>query len=330
MDLDLIDRKILYYLDENARESIALIAKRLKIGRNVALYRLNRLKERGIIKGSFTEINSLDLGYLHFRVFLKLSNYSQEKELELVKFIKAEANMMWFSKVLGKWNFDFVYMTKSVAEFENFRKDLFFRFNSIIKDYAISTLTEIDHYPRNYLVPNLKVSNTKKEIKATATIQLIDITDNALLEILAHDATTNIVDIAKKLRLSINTVKKRITSLKKKGIILGFRLFIDLNALGMNYYKVHINLKNYTEKDFLKVKKWIELHPNIPYNNHYINGEDFEIEIHTNTEVEYLKIMSEFYKEFGLIISDSFMIKFSEVSLFRYLPNNKKNAVGRI
>ena len=52
MNLDLIDRKLLYFLDINARQNIATLAKKLHIGRNVALYRINRLKEEGIILGS--------------------------------------------------------------------------------------------------------------------------------------------------------------------------------------------------------------------------------------------------------------------------------------
>ncbi len=45
MKLDLLDKKILYELDINARQTSTQLSKKLKRSRNVIEYRINRLKE---------------------------------------------------------------------------------------------------------------------------------------------------------------------------------------------------------------------------------------------------------------------------------------------
>ena len=49
-DLDLKDRKILYELDFNARQTDSEIAKKVKLSREVVNYRISRLQKNGIIR----------------------------------------------------------------------------------------------------------------------------------------------------------------------------------------------------------------------------------------------------------------------------------------
>ena len=53
MNIDKTDRKILYELDLNARKPHSQIAKKLRINRSIVSYRINEMKKKGIIKGTF-------------------------------------------------------------------------------------------------------------------------------------------------------------------------------------------------------------------------------------------------------------------------------------
>ena len=64
--MDQVDRKILCELDRNCRTPVSQIAKRLKIGRNVVSYRINKLEKEGII---FRYIASMNLGRLGFQTY---------------------------------------------------------------------------------------------------------------------------------------------------------------------------------------------------------------------------------------------------------------------
>ena len=57
MKLDLKDRKILYELDSNARQSNSEIAKKVGLNKNTVNYKINRMTEEGIIAGYYTVID---------------------------------------------------------------------------------------------------------------------------------------------------------------------------------------------------------------------------------------------------------------------------------
>jgi len=322
-ELDKLDRKLLYELDSNARQSLNSVAKKLKIGRNVALYRFNRLKERGIIKGTVTEINNYLLGYHTFRIFFKIGNYEQKELEEMLKFIEDSEKTFWFSRVLGLWDLDMIFLVREIGEFEEFKRELLFKFNKIIENSEVSLLTGIYGYPLDYLISD-KRTNIKPKIYDINTkgSYNLDSKDKELLFLLSKDATIGIIGLASKLKLSINTVKRRMKNLEKNKVITGYRLFIDTEKLGYQHYKLHLYLKKYNESDYKKLKSWLETKPFMTYIDQYINGADFEFELHLKTEEEYLKFFKELYSEFSTIIQDHFVIKFYDVRIFKYLPGN--------
>jgi len=73
-NLDLKDRKILYELDLNARQSDSEIAKKVGLTRDSVRYRINKLVENGYINYFMTLLNSMKLGYDWYRTFFKFQN----------------------------------------------------------------------------------------------------------------------------------------------------------------------------------------------------------------------------------------------------------------
>lgn len=319
--LDSLDMKILYALDQNARRPLAQIARKLGIGRNVALYRHNRLKEEGIIKGAFIEINTLAIGYHSFRLFLKTGNETEEMREKLESFLLADQNLTWFSKCLGPWDIDVVFTTRKIDRFQSFKERLFLEFNSIIEDFEIALLVNIHSYDKEYLIGQKREQTFAKTLSYER--RSLDEEDETLLRLLTRDAAIPIVDLAREAGLSINTVKRRMRDLEKRKVILKYRLFLDTNKIGYQYFKLHVSLRHYSEQDLKGLRAFIETKPYIPYTDHYINGEDFEIELHLPDEREYLEFLSEFRKGFGRIIKETYLIKFTEELLFRHLPEEE-------
>ena len=59
LHLDVIDRKILAYLQEDARVTLTEMAKRLYVSRNAVRYRIELLEKEGLIDGYTTLINPM-------------------------------------------------------------------------------------------------------------------------------------------------------------------------------------------------------------------------------------------------------------------------------
>ena len=60
--IDLKDRKILYELDLDCRQSNTQIGKKVGLTRDVVAYRIKRMEEEGVITNFWTAINTFKLG----------------------------------------------------------------------------------------------------------------------------------------------------------------------------------------------------------------------------------------------------------------------------
>ncbi|MBN1646304.1 Lrp/AsnC family transcriptional regulator, partial [Candidatus Woesearchaeota archaeon] len=150
MDLDLKDRKILYELDFDARQTDSEIAKKVKLSREVVNYRIGRLVKNGVIKNFVTILNHNALGYLAFRIYFKFRDVSPEKEEEIVGFL--EEKVAWLVRVRGNWSFNCMIFTTNIFELEKFINALKKRFQKNLIDIHFSLITKIYHYRRGYLL----------------------------------------------------------------------------------------------------------------------------------------------------------------------------------
>ena len=130
------------------------------------------------------------------------------------------------------------------------------------------------------------------------------------------------VELARKLKISINTAKQHLKHLEKEKIIIGYTVFYDTEKLGLRYYKIHINLKNYTPENMRTIESWAFTKNFVIYNNKYLNGEDFEIELHVEKESELIEFQKELLKYYGNFIKEMFVIEFYDAKIFRCYPSN--------
>ncbi len=85
--MDLKDKRILYQLDLNARQTNTQIAKKVGLSKDVVNYRIKSLEKEGIITGYYTIIDTSKVGYFSFRVYLKLIDSTPVKEEEIINFL---------------------------------------------------------------------------------------------------------------------------------------------------------------------------------------------------------------------------------------------------
>ena len=75
--LDLIDKRLLFELDNNSRESISKLSKKLRVNRNVLKFIINRLIKREIIRDFVTLIRPPSLGFIPYKFSFKLQNQTK-------------------------------------------------------------------------------------------------------------------------------------------------------------------------------------------------------------------------------------------------------------
>lgn len=316
-NLDLKDRKILYELDVNARQTYLQIAKKVGLSKDVVIYRIKNLLKRKIINGFYTVIDTSKLGYFTVRAYIRFQNTNPQKEQEIIDFVSKLKNALWVGKVDGHWNFVFGIWVKTFQEFDKMWLDFEKQFRKHIQQKEISVFIHYLHLRRNYLVdrkktdPSIDVVGASKEEK-------LDETNLKLLSILAKDARISLIDLTKELNLTSKAISYRIKQLEKKKIILGYRAMLNLNSIGFHYYKVDLNLEDLSKINQLRT--FISVHPNIVYSERALGGSDFEFDIECQSFQEFQKIINELKEKLGDTIRDYKYYVATKIYKTLYMP----------
>ena len=293
--MDITDRKILYELDTDCRQSNSQIAKKLKISKDIVNYRIKKLEKNKIIEGYRTIIDLSKLGYFTFRIYIKFQDTHKEIETEIIKFLKKKKEVWWIGKLAGRVDFVFTFWTKSHKKFYEFWMEFLKKYRKYIHHEQISTFIEYIHYRRAYLL-ELDHDETKTEVVGGGELVKYDKTDLKILSIIAKDARIPLLEIAKKCKLTPMAVRYRIKNLKKKGVIQGYRSLIDFTKLGYEYYKVDMCLENISKMKQLEA--FCHLHPNIVYIDRTIGAGDIEFDFEVKNLAHFMQIMDEIKEKF--------------------------------
>ena len=317
--LDKTDKKIIYDLDTDARRPLSKIARKLKVSKQAIDYRIKRLEKMGIIKGYHAVLDIGKLGYLDFRVFLIFYNTTPEKEKEIFDYLEKDHRVGWLVSVDGYWSSNMLVWAKSMIDFqENFWSNLMRTYGNYIDDKWISVITHLIHYRKNFLIEGEKKLDF--DISGGEVKKDIDEKDQKILEIISGNARLPLVEISSRVGMSPHTVAYRIKQMKKRKVVLGFSPLLDLEKIGVEYYKVHFYLKNTTETTEKKLLEYSKRHPNIILVDITVGGADFEIEIYAKDNKEFHSILSDIKALFADVIKKYETMRYPKEYKWIYMP----------
>lgn len=310
--LDLKDKKILASLDLNARESNSVIAKQLKLSKNIINYRINQLEKNGIIKGYKTIIDLSKTNTTLIRVYLDLYEFHPEKEDELIQHLVKEKTTSFIARTVGSWDLIIYFNVHTLSQFSEQWSKFLDKYRSIIKEYNTSIVIKESLFKKAYLL-DLKqdTSSITWEYGESQPEQLDEI-DNKILTILSKNARTPLTEIAKAVNLGSMAIIYRIKQLQKRKIILGYRVELDFAKLGYEYYKVDLELEE--TKIIKDLLHHCKAQPNVIAVTKAISDNiDFEFDIETKTFETFLEFMNHLKKLFPTSIRDYKYLKYTDI-----------------
>lgn len=320
MKFDLKDRKILYELDLNCRQSNTQIGKKVGLKRDVVAYRIKKLQDEGVIKNFFTVIDTFKLGYSVFRIYINYQYVTSEIKEEIIKYFVNNKNSWVVATIKAEVDLDVVIWVKDIFEFYQFWEKTLDKYEDYFAKYAISIYIQSMVYKKSYLIPDIQEKPNRemcKMIYGGKSVE-IDNIDHGLLNELAVNARAPLIDLAEMLKCSSQSVNYRIKNLVKSGVMTSFRVNIDLSKLGLQRFKVDIYLKDHKLKkpilDYLSDKPFLE------FMNLALGWADLEPELVVKNFDELLKILEEINSKFsGVIKKQSFFIA-EKVHKIRCMP----------
>lgn len=317
--LDLKDKKLLYELDLNSRQSFNELSRKLKLSKNSVIYRINNLQKLGIIKQFHTVIDTGKLGYTSFRLYLKLQNSSPKKEQEIIEFLKSKEIVTWVVSIEEDFNIGALILTKSIREMNNLWEELLDKYANYLEKRLLTIMTKVSYFSRAYFL-DLKKNEHETIFATEPQDNQVDEKDLKILKLLSSNARIPIIEIASKLKMTPKTIISRIKGLEKRKIIIGYKTVFDIEKLGYQYFKIYLKIHNSTKEKKQKLRDYIKANPNIIYDDYVLGGEDFEIEVQVRGIIELRKIIEEIKSNFTEMIQDYKTMLFYKEHKYLFFP----------
>ena len=297
VDLDLKDRKILYELDLNCRQSNAQIGKKVGLSKEVVTYRIQRMEKAGIITNYWTAVDTYRLGYQVFRAYINFQDITKDVKDKIIQYFVNCRDTWGVISMKGDFDFDVLFWVKDVGNFYQYWNRTLEHFGQYFGTTTISTLNQVIAYKKSFLISDEDSDNNEfYQITAGGQPHQIDLLDYKLLDAIVANARIRFIDLAEKLHCSSQNVRYRLDNLMKKGIIRAFRINIDYSKLGLQKFCITIYLRDHSKRK--SILNYLHRKPYMEDVDNAIGWGDVQFELIVHNLDELLKVMNEIDSQF--------------------------------
>jgi len=299
-NLDLLDKRILYELDLDARISASSLAKKLRKSKETVNFRINRLLENKYLKGFYTVFNTSKLGFYYYKIYLKLNSLTPTKERELFAYIQKQKRIAYLASMEGYYDAVFLVMAHSPIDLMNFLNPFMKIYGDCIREREISTFLSTHRLNEKFLYEG----NEKKDWHYQYEIgnYSIDETDAKILKAISSHARLPTVEIAKEAGIDAKTAQYRLKKLEKDGIILAYVTSPNFEKLGLQFVQLNISLKDPTMGS--QIISHFDSTNRCLFAIESMGKYDLTIELHVQSNAQLQQILHNFRGKFSPKIND--------------------------
>jgi DNA-binding Lrp family transcriptional regulator len=233
--LDKIDIKLLSALRNDARAPLSTLAKKCRISKQTAMYRMRKLVKDNVITGFHAYIDFKKIGYDTYYLFIQTRYIENESE---------------FIAELGKIRGCQIVM-KSITQYS-------YNLKLITKDIYL-TMLELQQFfmKKNIVTSHFILQRLEKPVEYVE----IDDKDKRILEELSINCRLSALELSKITGLSYDIVHNRLKRLIKNRVIANFLTVIDFDRQGFMYYSVVLKFADDKFESFLKFNSLLKIDP---------------------------------------------------------------------
>ncbi|MBI2665483.1 Lrp/AsnC family transcriptional regulator, partial [Candidatus Woesearchaeota archaeon] len=307
--------------EEDVRQTLSQVAKKLKTSQQVVSYRLQSLQKRNIIAGFYSMIDFTRLGYTSYRTMIRLSNFTPQIHEEFINYLMKKSNIFWLVDCGGRWDLLVNILARNIIHYNEILGDIKNSFPEHIQNFDILTTVEVTYFGRDYLT---NPTNIRSGIHIGKLDEVLnpDKKDLQILNLLSNNARMSSVEVAQKLKISPNTAMFRIKNMKKSGLLLGFKPLIHLDKLDYTNYKALIKLQNITEKKEKQIINYLKSNANVVVIIKLIGSWDFEIEFEFKTKEDMLLFTRAVRDQFKDVIKEFETVTIYHEYKINYFPDD--------
>jgi DNA-binding Lrp family transcriptional regulator len=297
--IDVKDRRILYELDVNSRQSFRNIGRKVGLSKDVVASRVKKLIEQGIIIRFFAYYDILHLGYNFLRFYFKFQYATPDIKNEIINHFMNNEHVNNLFSTDGSYDLGVLMMVKNISDIYPLWRTTLEKYGDYFSTQVFSAYMGESIYGHGFLLEGIEKLQRTPLRKNLGKVT-IDTLDVDILKILSVDSRTPTVEIANKLHSSVTTINSRIKRMIKQKIILGFSVELDIDKLGYQTWKVDFYLSEYSKLN--QVVQYLEKNPLLYCVDYTIGYADLEIEINVRDNSQLHDIIEDLHSKFPKLI----------------------------
>jgi DNA-binding Lrp family transcriptional regulator len=287
MKLSELDKKIIYELGNNARIGYKELAQKINSKKTIIAYHIQNLIKAKVI-WKFVPVFSINrLGFCGYKIYFRLHGINKQNKEEMIKDLVNDKVSTWVAETTGAWDLLIATYSSNILEFADKKDKIFKKYGKYIQEYSITILEDGLVFNKDYLV-NKKLEYRKEFVfGGERKFEQIDNVQKQIIHQIKNDGRYQATQIAKDLNLNVRTVLSKISDLEKKKIIQGYTIFLDVNKVGLKFFKLCIYLQDFTSEKYNELLGFCKFHKNIIHIIKAIGDWELELEIEAEN-VEYI------------------------------------------
>lgn len=320
--IDLKDRKILYQLDLNSKQSLRSLGNTVKLPKSVIQYRIQRLEKEGIIKNFYTSIDFYKLGYINLCIHINYQYYTPKIEQEIIRYFKENKETWFIANIQGKYDLLVMFTVKNMNQFFSFWKKTLRTYRYHIEQAQISFIPRTYTFSKNYLTEEKNNPTMQNNIIVDGAAPIsLDKMDLKILQEISLNSRKPLTELAKKFDVSSMMIANRIKKLEKAKVITGYKINIDYTKLGYQLFNVQYTLKNYDLID--KIISYLKNNQNIISISEVIGNWDLSCNYHIKDFNTLHELIKNLLNTFPNDIKNRITVTYPEIYKSNYMPTIK-------
>ena len=339
MEIDKTDKKLLYYLAQNARASYSSLAENIGLSREAIKSRIKSLVEKKAIlsfRGSFTHPN---FGLEFYNFYINFIRLDSEKDKIFGEYLKNHPAVMWKNKTVGRWDYALILLVRSPNDLFEILSDFKEKFKGYIKDF------EFDHVLYEYqfrsILPTFfqdeeikpfrvkkddssfyrALENTPTTVEKERKIAKIDIIDIRIMEMLNENCRYTLKEMSERLNMPIENIKYRMKKMVEKKVITAFWIAVNYDLFGLHWYRIRARMNKISAENESKLKAFLANNPNIFWAARVLGRTDLHIDIRVKDNNQLNSFLLEFNSKFdGIVIDYDALIMTQELNHNNFTP----------
>ncbi len=315
--LDAYDKRILAELDRDSRSSLRRLSKMVRKSKQFVKYRIGKMEKLGIIKGYKAIVDMSKLGFFTYRFYVKMQQLTRPAEQQFMNYLMKDERIWEVARIHGKWDFAVFIGVKSVNELQEAWQNIVSIFKPKILSYEFVVYSPVYFFNRRFFAD--REEEIVERVYGIGKEEKYDALDFEIIKNFADNARQPLTQVAEKCHVTIDTVIKRIRKMEKNKIIVGYKLDLDVEALGFVGYRVDLYLSSTRRNE--ELFNYCKNHKNIYLVIKSIGGGDWEMTVVVKNFYELLKIMDEMQQKFNDVIKNYEYFNFSTYHRLTYIPD---------